>query len=407
MTRSAPAPFVPAAALWLYVMAWVGVALDCTPSPKHTLRAAQFAMPTCGVDANLSSPAADPYLSVVVATRTDHYGGSGDGFRLQQHVRNVARLARCFNLSPIEHIIVDWNPNTSIPAISSYLECADYTHVRLLTVSSEQHLHAINVSQCPEHQRRDMLLYHAKNVGIRRARGQFVLLTNGDDLLSTPLLEFLARRQLCPDLLYTAVRHDLPHALAVLPQVHCGPQWEAAANAVGCARCGGELPPKFKAHTGPAAGELHYVFSNFRVPKVVEAAKKAGIFSGSPGDFILAHHAAFRALQGMPERCARGAMDVWTVNALAGASKGHALFLSAALYHQWHRGAPYTAHFVVPATAFVAGLHGRSLQVQPYWGLAGLNVTEVPLTAPCSPCTGTPSEEPPVSNSTDPSPSPI
>ena len=49
----------------------------------------------------------------------------------------------------------------------------------------------------------------AKNVGIRRARGQFVLATNIDIIFSTELVEHLASRQLQPGVLYRVDRHDI------------------------------------------------------------------------------------------------------------------------------------------------------------------------------------------------------
>ncbi len=49
----------------------------------------------------------------------------------------------------------------------------------------------------------------AKNVGIRRARGRFVLATNIDIILSTELVEHLADRSLQTRRLYRVDRHDI------------------------------------------------------------------------------------------------------------------------------------------------------------------------------------------------------
>jgi hypothetical protein len=49
----------------------------------------------------------------------------------------------------------------------------------------------------------------AKNVGIRRARGQFVLVTNVDILFSDELMAFLASRRLDGNRLYRIDRHDV------------------------------------------------------------------------------------------------------------------------------------------------------------------------------------------------------
>ncbi|MDB5311011.1 MAG: hypothetical protein JWO38_5213, partial [Gemmataceae bacterium] len=50
----------------------------------------------------------------------------------------------------------------------------------------------------------------AKNVGIRRARGEFVLATNVDLLFSDDLVRFIAARNLRPDRMYRTDRHDVP-----------------------------------------------------------------------------------------------------------------------------------------------------------------------------------------------------
>ena len=50
----------------------------------------------------------------------------------------------------------------------------------------------------------------AKNVGIRRARGPYVLATNIDLLFNHELMAFIAARKLQPDRMYRADRHDVP-----------------------------------------------------------------------------------------------------------------------------------------------------------------------------------------------------
>ena len=50
----------------------------------------------------------------------------------------------------------------------------------------------------------------AKNVGIRRARSQFVLATNIDILFSDEIMRFLASGQIDPNRMYRIDRHDVP-----------------------------------------------------------------------------------------------------------------------------------------------------------------------------------------------------
>eukprot|EP00668_Euglena_longa_P036410 GGOE01046798.1.p1 GENE.GGOE01046798.1~~GGOE01046798.1.p1 ORF type:complete len:360 (-),score=19.14 GGOE01046798.1:114-1193(-) len=349
----------------------------------------QLAMPRCSrskTSSSLSNPLTQPYLSVITATRNDHYGGRmPSAYRTQQQVHNIANLALCHNLS-IEHIVVDWNPDLSRPPLSTTLECAAYHHVRLLTVSTTQHAYALNVSGCLNEKTREMMELHAKNVGIRRARGQFLLVLNNDDLLSSAFLQFLAKQQLCPNILYSAVRYDLPQSLEKLPPVQCGSLWERQARASGKPHGAEKLPAKLRAHCSRAVNPVRFHFLKLLDPKVVAAVKKTGIFSGGAGDFNLAHRSMFVAAKGIPELCTRGAMDLWFVNTLAGRSKGHVLFVTAVLFHQWHRRAAYNAKRISASEAFHAGMRKRPLKRQPHWGLEGVHVAEVRLTANCSPC---------------------
>ena len=49
----------------------------------------------------------------------------------------------------------------------------------------------------------------AKNVGMRRAKGEFVLVTNGDVLLGEALIGIISNRKLDKDSFYRIDRHDL------------------------------------------------------------------------------------------------------------------------------------------------------------------------------------------------------
>jgi hypothetical protein len=49
-----------------------------------------------------------------------------------------------------------------------------------------------------------------KNIGIRRARGEFVLATNPDLLFSDNVVSFMASDKLLPDVMYRIDRHDVP-----------------------------------------------------------------------------------------------------------------------------------------------------------------------------------------------------
>ncbi len=145
-----------------------------------------------------------PYLSVVVAARNDNHGG--DMLRRMQACLDswITQAAR-YGL-PSEIVVVEWNPPEGRPPLRQYLRwpAGDGScPVRFVEVSRELHQAIPNAPAIPLHQ---MI---AKNVGIRRAAGEFVLATNLDIIFSAELMRFLAERRLDPQALYRMDRWDI------------------------------------------------------------------------------------------------------------------------------------------------------------------------------------------------------
>ncbi|MCU1334850.1 MAG: hypothetical protein JWO19_431 [Bryobacterales bacterium] len=145
----------------------------------------------------------EPYFSLVVAARNDDHGGNLLG-RMQIFVDGWLAQARRHQI-PSELIIVEWNPPGDRPPLAEALlwpTDAGPCEVRFITVPPEIHnryQHGANLA-----------LYQmiAKNVGIRRARGRFILATNIDILFSDELAAFLGTQQLRTDRMYRIDRHD-------------------------------------------------------------------------------------------------------------------------------------------------------------------------------------------------------
>jgi hypothetical protein len=150
------------------------------------------------------SLAGDPYLSVVVTARNDDHGGNLLG-RMQIFVAGWIEQARRYGI-PSELIIVEWNPPEDRPRLIDVLKWpADLgpCDVRFVEVPPELHARYAHGAALPLYQ---MI---AKNVGIRRARGEFVLVTNIDILFSNELAEYLAARRLKRGRMYRIDRHDV------------------------------------------------------------------------------------------------------------------------------------------------------------------------------------------------------
>jgi hypothetical protein len=144
-----------------------------------------------------------PYLSLVVTARNDDHGGNLLG-RMQIFVNGWIAQARRYHLSS-ELIIVEWNPPSGRPALQDALQWpVDFgpCTVRFIEVPPQLHARYRYAEALPLYQ---MI---AKNVGIRRARGRFILATNIDILFADELMAFLAEQRLQPGRMYRIDRHD-------------------------------------------------------------------------------------------------------------------------------------------------------------------------------------------------------
>lgn len=145
-----------------------------------------------------------PYLSVVATARNDNHGGNMLR-RMQIFVNGLIEQARRYQL-PTELIIVEWNPLSDRPRLTEALTWdvqASPCTVRVIEVPPEQHQTLRYAEALP------LFQMIAKNVGIRRAEGEFVLATNIDLLFSDALFEFLASRQMRPGVSYRMDRYDV------------------------------------------------------------------------------------------------------------------------------------------------------------------------------------------------------
>src|SRR5689334_8471976 len=151
-----------------------------------------------------------PYLSVVVTARNDDHGGSLLR-RMQTFVNAWIGQCKRHGLDS-ELIVVDWNPPEDRPLLIDALQwppdCSP-CDVRLIQVPREIHTRYKHAAAMPLYQ---MI---AKNVGIRRARGRYVLATNIDIIFSDELVRYLAEGRLRADRMYRIDRYDVQTGVPV------------------------------------------------------------------------------------------------------------------------------------------------------------------------------------------------
>lgn len=176
------------------------------PDSSHLLSNAQFDCNACekpnvtdsklAWDACLNRGAVpEYYLSIVLVTRSDDYA-TDQRHRLQNMIDSTYILAMRTRMK-IELLIIEWNPVIGRQRIKDIFRfvcvmrwseraCAcifigtgigrfrrsEYLEYRIISVPKKIHDTRLNVGNIPLHD------YEGKNVGIRFARGEFVLCTN-------------------------------------------------------------------------------------------------------------------------------------------------------------------------------------------------------------------------------------
>ena len=147
-----------------------------------------------------------PYLSIIITGRNDNYGGDFND-RLKCSVHWLAHWIEHYEISA-ELLFVNYNPIKESRKIEEQINWPKdkrFFKTRIITVPSEIHEKYIDPVI-----RKTIPLFEfiAKNIGIRRAKGQFILCTNADILFSEKLFVRLAKKDLEKGCLYRCSRLD-------------------------------------------------------------------------------------------------------------------------------------------------------------------------------------------------------
>lgn len=145
-------------------------------------------------------------LSVIATSRNDDHGGDLIS-RMQHFVDGFLEQCENYRLSA-ELILVEWNPPGDKPKLVEKLNFPtdrQFSLVRIITVPEELHKIFENSDKI------SLFQMIAKNVGIRRAKGKFILATNIDILFSNDFFDFF-KTKLEAGILYRSDRVDVnPH----------------------------------------------------------------------------------------------------------------------------------------------------------------------------------------------------
>ncbi len=143
-------------------------------------------------------------LSVVATSRNDDHGAN---LRRRMQTFVNAFIAQCQRHDlRAELILVEWNPPADRPRLAETLRWpADPSpcEVRIIEVPAALHRRLPNSQALP------LFQMIGKNVGIRRARGRFVLATNIDVLFNDELFRFFRGGEMRPGMMYRIDRTDV------------------------------------------------------------------------------------------------------------------------------------------------------------------------------------------------------
>lgn len=146
-----------------------------------------------------------PYLSFVVVGRHDNFSNGFEN-RLQNFINSLGRGLERIPLADIELVVVDYaTPEDRTPlhdTVTIPMELKGKTRFIRVPVARHERLQARLKSDL------EFFEYIAKNIGIRRANGDFILSTNPDNIFPSTLFELIAAEDFNRGVLYRSVRWD-------------------------------------------------------------------------------------------------------------------------------------------------------------------------------------------------------
>ncbi len=146
----------------------------------------------------------NPRISIIATSRNDNHGGDLIK-RMQIFIDGLFIQCEKYKLST-ELILVEWNPPENEPRLVDVLNWDkknSFCNVRIIHVPSELHNQYKYSDGLP------LFQMIAKNVGIVRAKGEFILSTNVDIIFSNELMEYLSSTKLEKGNYYRVDRHDV------------------------------------------------------------------------------------------------------------------------------------------------------------------------------------------------------
>ena len=150
-----------------------------------------------------------PRLSLVCVSRNDNHGGDPLA-RLVYSCASFVEQSEKFQVST-EYVVVEWNPPVDRPSLAQELRSrirpSSFAKIRIITVPAEVHREFKFSDKLP------LFQMIGKNVGIRRARAEFVLSSNIDIVLGNRLFAEITLKKIKSGIIYRSHRLDVNHKI--------------------------------------------------------------------------------------------------------------------------------------------------------------------------------------------------
>lgn len=239
-----------------------------------------------------------PYISFVVVARNDNYGGDFLS-RINVFIRSLITLCEKYKL-PSELIVVEWNPPKDKPllrdAISWPTIDRNFIQIRIIEIPNDVH------RKLPNPEKMCLFEYIGKNVGVRRAQGEYVLATNPDVIFGEELIKFLVQRELSPECFYRIDRHDVRTPIPIDIPVEKQLEY-CEENITGVHSYWYYHENKLSGRFNPY-GLLRMVFAYLK-RRILSFPFSAAHVNAS-GDFFLTYQDRWKILRGYPELETKG-----------------------------------------------------------------------------------------------------
>lgn len=140
-------------------------------------------------------------ISIVVTGKNDNYGGHFDQ-RLELTLKYNVKKFKEAGIDA-EIVFVEWNPISGTPLLSEKVATM-FDNVKCYVVEKEEH----DIIAGPNTYM-TFLEFFAKNVGIRRASGDYVVCTNADVFYGNEVFDKIANTELDKNIIYRTRRDDI------------------------------------------------------------------------------------------------------------------------------------------------------------------------------------------------------